>query len=59
MGQYEQKRRNIQTMNKIFSHTEEEKQEGTELPMKFLDNYLELKILKDQNHTATYKMYRK
>ena len=27
--------------------------------MKFLDNDLELKILKNQNHMATQKMYRK
>jgi hypothetical protein len=26
--------------------------------MKFLDNYLELKIWKNQNHMVTYKMYR-
>jgi hypothetical protein len=44
MSQYEQKRRNIQAMNNIFSHSKGEKQEGTELQMKFLDNYLELKI---------------
>jgi len=31
MGLYEQKRRNIQAMNKIFSHSEGEKQDGTEL----------------------------
>ena len=52
MGQYEQKGRNIQTMNKTFSYTEGEKQEGTELQMKFLNNYLKLKIWKNENHMA-------
>jgi hypothetical protein len=45
--------RKIQAMSKMFSHTEGEKQDGTELKMKFLGNDLELKICKNQNHMAT------